>query len=176
MKILTDQIARIRGMVSTSKPFSDIEPLFDTLTDHAQAMESELGSLKAAQNDAALEKRAKDAEMQQQSAQAALDEAMKEIKRLREEAGEKEWHEQEHQKTQREILKAIAQAGRLNEAQIAKLFAISAQITTYHRERLYEAQFITFARDRIYADPNHPQEYELSPAGRSELARLGLLK
>lgn len=95
-------------MVCTGEPPSVVTPFFGTLTERVEAVENELSTLKAVVEDRLLEKRAEDSEAEVKAMQATLDRAMEEIKRLKAEANEREWHNAEHDKEMWKVMELIA--------------------------------------------------------------------
>lgn len=175
---LTDIIARIRGMVFTAKPVAEISPHFDTLTEHAQAMEEEIGALKAKLEDAALEKRAEDAEVEVESIQTTLDKAMEEIKRLKGLIGEKEYYEAKHEEKMLEVMVYISKSpmGRCEPMDFGIEMSLGAQLTEHYvtvlrKNNMIESVFRYFE----IGDAVDTGEVKLSDRGRERLANRGLL-
>jgi hypothetical protein len=178
---LIEFIARIRGMVSTGKTTSEVVPFFDTLTERAQAVESELSALKAEAEDAALESKNDILKAETQAIQATLEQAMEEIKRLRADANERDWHNGQHDKKMIEVMVFIAEISNENgrkhpmtEAWISLHFDIGIELATHYLAELNSRGMIQ--RMNVNFGGITADDWRLTNSGRAYLASRDLLK
>ena len=170
---IVDLIARIRGMVATCKPAAAIDPHFATLTERAEAIEDELSTLKAEAEEAALKAERDNLKTETQAMQVTLDSAMDEIKRLRAEVGERDWHNGEHDKKMLDVMESIAESAtgcqnNTPDAWISFRFDIGIELSRHYIATLVSRGWL-----------RHTEKFNsiiLTDKGRAKLAAIGRLK
>jgi molybdopterin converting factor small subunit len=174
---LVELIIRIRGMVATGKCATEIDPYFATLTERTEAIESDLLAIKAEAEDTTLETERDNLKAEAQAIQAALEQAMEEIKRLRADAGERDWHNGEHDKQIVKVMEYLAEhsdaphCGMRAEVGIALMFNFGTELTKHYLDILLERKWAYNAAEIL-----GETDYRLTAEGRGFLAARGLLK
>ena len=177
---LVELITRIRGMIASGESSQTIGASFETLIERTEAVEDELRTFKAKSEDELLERRAEDAEAsaensqsEVQAMQATLERAMEEIKRLRAEADERDWHNGEHDKKMMEVMELIAESAvgcqnNTADAWISFRFDIGIELSRHYIATLVSRVWIRHT--------GKGNSVILTDEGRAKLAALGRLK